>query len=629
MAQSQNDSINQEAQLLPTKDTLTALKSDVNLESATLELCDNALDAWERTSGRSDRAEIRIDVTERDGRTELVIRDNAGGVPREEAAMLFGLGRTVKEGVGGSIGTYGVGAKKSLVNLGVPFRISSRTRDESVGWTYQITEEWFEDDHDWTVPVHDQPNIDPGVTEIRIQDLNYEWNDTTAEALRQRLGEAYNLFLSDEMQELHENEYDLDITVCGESVEAEGVPNWTHSPFDGIVPRRFENIQIPHPEANSPINLNITVGLLTKKDSQEAGTDIYCQKRKVSSSLRNNEGGFGKENHLLGNFNARHERLKVIVELETEGDAQLLPWDTQKSSIDKHSPIMRGSSDSRGVYNWLRRTVHDYYELDADKIPRAFVEPFDSDHEYAANGGQPIRLDYSDRKRVVSNHRPDTELSDISELTSQASAHATLWISAEDAIEDWKVPTYRTHLKQESNRKIENLTRVTNLPPESVVKSPHKAAGRINELARIHLEQGVYHPDNLEEWQIPRYREYIERHGEVVDNATEDVPDGVPLSTEELMNKSQSRENESMDSRGANNGQHRSSKEASMEEESAEIFVVLDRNGGDERVARLLNVSRQELCSYLDLDPEAKDETLWGELRTQIDSQLGGDWEIE
>jgi len=88
------------AQLLPTKEALTALKSDVTLESAVLELCDNALDAWKRATDRSDKARINIFVEKKETATQLIIRDNMGGVPREEAAMLFGLGRTAKQNDG-------------------------------------------------------------------------------------------------------------------------------------------------------------------------------------------------------------------------------------------------------------------------------------------------------------------------------------------------------------------------------------------------------------------------------------------------------------------------------------------------------------------------------------------------
>ncbi len=619
MAQSHGDSILQQAQLLPTKDTLTALKSDVNLESACLELCDNALDAWKRSSDRSDSMKIDIFVEQGSENDKLIIRDDAGGIPREDAAMLFGLGQTAKADVSGSIGTYGVGAKKSLVNLGVPFRISSRDSDAAVGWSYEITEEWFEDDHDWTVDVHQDTEIEQGVTKIQIESLNYEWDESTAQTLRQRLGEAYNLFLSDEMQEVHQTTYDLTIQVDGEEAEPEGVPDWSYSPFDGIYPRRYENIQISVPDMEEPVVLNITVGLLTKKDSQSAGTDIYCQKRKVVSRRRDEEGGFGTGENRIGNFNARHERLKVIVELETEGHGQLLPWDTQKSSVDKHNPIMRGTSNSKGVYNWLRRTVQDYFELDADKIPKAFVDPFDADHEFAVNDGNPVKLDYSNRKRIVNNHRPDTDLPELSDLQKKAATHATLWISCEDILAEWKVPAYKVQLSRESDRNLGNLTIVSSLPPTDVEDEPHQTAGKINELARIHLENGIYYPHDLFEWQLPRYKGYIEKHDVDFYSQKEVVPDDLPTTIEDLDVEIEANTNESQSEKASVHTGQRVDDE-SVSKESAELFLVLGGDSENERAAKVLDIKRTELCKMLGVETDSIDEVLWENLKLQLDS---------
>ena len=157
------------AQLLPTKEALTALKSDVTLESAILELCDNALDAWKRTNDQRGSARIDIDVDTTGEQPTLIIRDDTGGVPRDEAAMLFGLGRTAKQN-NGSIGTFGVGAKKSLVNLGIPFTIRSRHASAAEGWRFRIDEAWFEDDEDWSVPLHSDSELAPGITEIKIEE---------------------------------------------------------------------------------------------------------------------------------------------------------------------------------------------------------------------------------------------------------------------------------------------------------------------------------------------------------------------------------------------------------------------------------------------------------------------------
>ena len=608
------------AQLLPTKEALTALKSDVTLESAVLELCDNALDAWKRATDRSDKARIDIFVEEKEGETQLVIRDNTGGVPREEAAMLFGLGRTAKQN-DGSIGTFGVGAKKSLVNLGVPFTIRSHHSTEENGWRFRIDEEWFNDDHDWSVPLHTDSEIEPGYTEIRIEDLNYEWTEETATVLRERLGEAYNLFLSNEMQSLCGGSFDLTITVDNEKVVADGIPDWAFSPFDGLYPRRYEGIKLDFDHLESPVYLNITVGLLHKKDTHSAGTDIYIQKRRVVSSARDEQGGFGDGQELLGKFNARHDRLRIILELETSADGQQLPWDTQKSSIDKHNLIMRGTDDTKGVYNWLRRAAQAFYTLDADKVPRAFLESYGPDSPVAANDGQVIKYDYNKRQRIVSDHRPDTDLPEISSLRRRAEAHATLHIRCDEVIEEQKQPAYETQLAQESDRDIERLSKIKEMPPAEIETVAHKEAGKINELARIHKENAVKYTEELKSWQEVRYNEYLGEHSNQQLAPTDEIPDHLPRTPSDISERNY----ELVEYSSENNPITESSQtvpEDQSKSETAELFLVFSEEDSEERGAQILDVPRSQLCASLDLPHNAGDDIVWEEVRHAIETMV-------
>lgn len=607
------------AQLIPTKEALTALKSDVTLESAILELCDNALDAWKRATDRTDEARIDISIEEGDSQTQLIIRDDTGGVTREEAAMLFGLGRTAKQN-DGSIGTFGVGAKKSLVNLGVPFSIRSHHPGDEQGWRYRIDEDWFEDDHDWSVPLHTDTEIKPEVTEIRIEDLNYEWTDKTAEALRERLGEAYNLFLSDEIQSLCGEEFNLTILVNDEPISADGVPDWAFSPFDGLFPRRFEDIELEFDHLDAPVYVDITVGLMHKKDTHSAGTDIYIQKRKVISSARDDQGGFGEGKELLGKFNARHDRLRIIVEIEIEADGQQLPWDTQKSSIDKHNPIMRGTDDARGVYNWLRRVTQAYYTLDADKVPRAFLESYEDSSPVAANDGTVISYDYSDRQRIVSGHRPDTDLTEINALRQKSEAHATLRIRCDPDIEDWKLPAYRTQLEQESDRELDQLTQISKQPPTEIEPVAHDEAGRINELARIHMENGVRYPEELEAWQKPRYDQYLRNHGGQNFAIVEELLEHIPSSPGDITEGDYETAAEMISKEPvAESSQTVPEKQSQIEK--AEVFLVFSE-GDEERGAKVLDMARSQLCGSLDLPHTAGDDVVWEEVRHLIENAI-------
>lgn len=608
-----------EAQLLPTKEALTALKSDVTFESACLELCDNSLDAWKRTTSRTEPANIEIYTKEYDGRTELIIRDDTGGVPRDRAAMLFGIGRSAKTG-GGTIGTFGVGAKKGLVNLGIPFRITSRAVDEPSGWTYRITNEWFEREDDWSVPVYESTDVPPGTTEIRIEDLNYEWTKQRASDLRTRLGEAYNLFLSDSMQTLRDTSYDLSITVDGKQVEAKGVPDWSYTPFDGLHPRRYEGIKISSEELDAPVVVHITVGLLKKKDTHTAGTDIYCQGRKVASGLRDSTGGFNTGADSLGTFGAHHERLKIIVELETAGDGQHLPWDTQKSSIDRHNPIMQGTSDSKGAYNWLRRTCQQYFDANADQVPTAFIEPYSANSPYAANDGRPLRHDFSGRERVTQNCRPSDDLSEINALMDRIEAQILLGVQSEAGIKDWQLPAYNTQLASEVDDPTEILTPIKDKLSEDVVDDPYATMGQINELARIHLENGGYYPDDLEDWQEPSYVAFFEQHGSDQVPKTTSLPEGIPRTPEEMATADDTA------SLSAENGMDLYSSQTAPDDvtdaETAELFLVLGGETSAERGAKVLETTRKELCKQFEVKRNAGDDILWEHVRHHLNTSL-------
>lgn len=607
------------AQLLPTKEALTALKSDVTLESAILELCDNALDAWKRTNDQHGSARIDIDIDTTGEQTTLIIRDDTGGVPREEAAMLFGLGRTAKQN-NGSIGTFGVGAKKSLVNLGIPFTIRSRDNNVAEGWRFRIDESWFEDDEDWSVPLHSDSELASGMTEIKIEDLNYEWSDKRAAELRSRLGEAYNYFLSDEMHALTGNSFDLTIAVDGEPVTAVGTPGWAYSPFDGIYPRRYENITLNFDELEHPVVAHITVGLLTKKDTRNAGTDVYIQKRKVISSARNEEGGFGDGRERLGKYTARHDRLRIIVEIQTKANGQRLPWDTQKSSIDKHNLIMRGTDETRGIYNWLRRTAKAFYSLDADTVPRAFLETYDDTVSEAANNGEVARYDYDSRNRIISDHRPDTDIPEIKRVIKQAQGHAKLKIRCGECIPDSKLPAYRTQLKQESESNLEQLTSVETLPPAEAIEQAHEIAGQINELARIHLENAIRYTDELVDWQQSRYNNYFEAHGGNSITTLSAPPEDLPTTVSDIANHRY--ENTGS---GVQTGPIAESSDSVSEEqsqtESAELFLVFNGEDG-ERGAKLFDKNRAEICSKLGLSRDVGDDVLWEEMRHFLQNEL-------
>lgn len=596
--------------LTPTKNTLTALKSDVTLESAVKELVDNALDGWKRNSDRQDHLSVEIFTKDHGERTEMVIRDNSGGVPRDEAAMLFGLGRTAKSRVPGSIGTYGLGAKKALVNLGVPFTIASRHRDAGVGWQYSIDEAWFEDDEDWSVSVEEEENLSQGITEIRIHDLDYNWSEETKQGLKDDLGVTYNLFLDDT---LDRESYDVEITVEGDTVEPAGLPDFSYTPFDGMHPRRFENIQIETEDMDEPVEMHITVGLLRKKNPQAAGTDIYCQKRKVVSARRDKVGGFGKGRDHLGPFTVHKERLKILVELETDGDGQQLPWDTQKSAIDPHNEVMEGKNK---VYNWIRRTAQHYYDLDANRVAEAFLEPYDFENKHA-KGSIPQRFKYENRTNVVGKHKPDKNIPEVSDLLDIVHAHATLGFRCTRDLESEFIDAYRRQMERESDIEYEDLPELNVSPRGLDPADAEIELERIEKLAQKHADAGIRYPDELERWQVFAYERTLdEETPEGKELVHEEPPDDIPSTTAEIAEEEQDPEGKLVIG-----GTEEPEGEVASDEETVNLTLQMFEEG-ESREGLVLAESREELCRKLGLPEDADFNRIAEQLNRRVELVL-------
>jgi hypothetical protein len=601
MSHDPGDNVAGKESLTPTKNTLRALKADVTLESAIKELVDNALDGWKRHSDRYDHLSVEIFTDQDEESTELVIRDNSGGVPRDEAAMLFGLGRSAKGDVPGSIGTYGLGAKKALVNLGVPFTITSRHDDARTGWAYTIDEAWFDDDEDWSVAVEASDEISSGTTEVRIHDLAYEWSDEQKAGLIADLGMTYNLFLDDT---LDDESYDIEITVDGDVVEGAGLPDFSYSPFDEMHPRRYENIQIESEELDEPVEMHVTVGLLRKKDPQVAGTDIYCQKRKVATAARDNIGGFGKGRDHLGAFTVHKERLKIIIELETDGDGQQLPWDTQKSAIDPHNKVMEGKNK---VYNWVRRMAQPYYDLDANKVPEAFLEPYH--HEKSqSQGNVPEQFDYRSRANVVGQHKPDTSIPEINEMRDTVEAHATLGFRCRRDIRNERFPAYQRQLERESDSEYAELPELNVSPQGLDVADVDEQLASIEELAQAHANASLRYSDDLHDWQKFAYEAKLEQAMPAGQSPEEvEPPSEIPTTTEGLASEPADAADES--SAGPDGAR----------DDADQLTLNLQLSEGeDSKEGVVISQSRSELCRKLGLSEDASFEDIISHLNQRV-----------
>ena len=433
--------------LKPSKEAYQAVKSDVTPVSAFKELIDNALDNWRRVLDGLDPVSIEIEYHDGgpEGDDEIVIRDDTGGVEEEDLHILFALGQSNKGEIEGSIGAYGVGAKKAIVNLGNSATIVSRHLYADTGWGFSIDEDWLHDDSDWTVDKVEYDDVEKGVTEIRISDLNTPWSKYR-ENLREDLRQTYQYFLSEDRMEEMENvsiiirEFDDEGNVeDATELEPPEPVDWSFTPMDGLFVRRYEDIDLESREFEATVNLNITVGLMREANADQAGADIFCQNRQVLSGVQDERAGFGagSGSSRLGKFSGQHRRLRVIIEFETEGDATVLPWDAQKSDIDPYNRV------SRAAFDWIRRIVRPYYLAAGayDEIPTTLTRPYDRECEHSVTEHLDNPYDYSGRERVT--HKPDTDFTDANQITDRADVTAPLRLYSLNGLPEEFEPAYR------------------------------------------------------------------------------------------------------------------------------------------------------------------------------------------
>ncbi|MFB6200182.1 MAG: protein NO VEIN domain-containing protein [Candidatus Nanohaloarchaea archaeon] len=420
--------------LNPNKDLFLGISRDLNYIEAVKELIDNSIDNWTRRTSRSDDVKIEIECD--DGKT--IIRDNTGGISRDDINSVIAPGENAEEISKWSIGGFSLGAKRAIPKLAdydedvgdfQKATIKSNKNGEE-GYGYTIDREWFR--HDEWVAEWQSFDIPKGVTEIEIESRNRIWDEGLIEELKRDISKTYTRFLNNEARD---QSGELNIIVNGVSLENEESVDWSYIPIDGLHPRRYEGIEISEEDVrcsfsdpDNPIQMSVTVGLMTELSDEDSGTDIYCQDRLVVGSNKGTVGGYTEDK--IGNWNWDKKRFKLIVELSTEGDSTDLPWNSTKSDISLDPPM-------RKIHEVLSHLVSKYFEAHAEKIPPAIPRRYSKDSEYPENDGKieiiqipedvsmgmtPDNLD-EEIEQVVYQHTPDEDLERIEEIKYAAELH--------------------------------------------------------------------------------------------------------------------------------------------------------------------------------------------------------------
>jgi histidine kinase/DNA gyrase B/HSP90-like ATPase len=305
----------------PVKRMILSIISDYDLKTALCELVDNALDQW---SDRNFAGELTVDLLLDIDRQLIAVRDNAGGVQRDDLPLLISPGRSRNDPSAVIIGIFGVGGKRSAIALAEFTTIKTRFSNEQTH-ELDITPTWIESDN-WLLPAYAIPDIAPGTTEVHLSHLRNPISERDVDTLRLHLGQTYDWFLR----------RGCIITLNGEHIAPVSFDNWAFPP--GHEPQKAAfNVDV---KGAGIISFEVTAGLIRDRVAEEDnyGVYFYCNRRLIEKEVKRREVGYFVSNE-AGVPHPDISLCRTIVRLE--GPAKGMPWTSNKSAINFDHPVFR------------------------------------------------------------------------------------------------------------------------------------------------------------------------------------------------------------------------------------------------------------------------------------------------
>jgi Histidine kinase-, DNA gyrase B-, and HSP90-like ATPase len=322
----------------PSKRLYLSIIADYDLNKGICELIDNALDIWIKNQKASHLSiDISLDTTQQ----TIIIKDNAGGISKEDLSNVVGPGHTSNAEKDETIGIFGVGTKRAVVALAQDIKIKTRKLS---GSSYQVEfdDNWLLSSEDWQLPVYEVTEINPNSTVIELTRLRIQLEDTKCDILRTHLGATYSQFL------YHNN---LKIRINGSEITPVNFEKWAYPP--DFEPRCYSGeIQTSTEEA---VRIKAIAGLTTESNPSggEWGVYVYCNERLIAGGLKTFDVGFASG--LAGKPHPDISLMRVL--LFIAGSAKFMPWNSSKSEINSSHEVFLA------IQTWLIHVVKDYASL--------------------------------------------------------------------------------------------------------------------------------------------------------------------------------------------------------------------------------------------------------------------------
>jgi hypothetical protein len=310
---------------------------DITIRDAILDLLDNSIDGASRIN-KDDYSGLFINLTV--NKDEFILKDNCGGFSLEIAknyAFRFGRPETA-QAVGGTVGRFGVGMKRSLFKMGKSLKVESKTEADHFQVHIDVAE-WLvktdlitnkegkeEEIDDWNF---DYVDINPEINNLEVKGTSIKVSELYDEVSNQFDDDAFLFSLEDDIEKLlnFSLEKRLKIYLNGKLLKNKNLEifNENTTPYN-------------HSFTKEGVNYKIIAGLGSTGFPSTAGWYIYCNDRLVLSANQNEVTGWGIDS--VPKFNNDYAMFRGVVYLDSE-DTIKLPLTTTKKGIDSSSEVYR------------------------------------------------------------------------------------------------------------------------------------------------------------------------------------------------------------------------------------------------------------------------------------------------
>lgn len=354
MASDQNQKLPQTLNASPTKSFFVEmLTRDIELEDSILDLLDNCIDGIQRTikdkdNSASDKPYKNFWAKLTFSRDSFTIQDNCGGIPIEVAQdYAFRMGRpnnNVDKDLY-TIGTYGIGMKRSIFKMGRASEVISQT--EKASFKVTIHPDWLTDDTNWNLPFESiEPAFKENGTLIKITDLHP--SIITAFSSPQSI--LHNSLVS-KISNYYSYIIHKGFTVSINEVKV--TPEPLKLLWDGAAQIGQPNIIAPYlyETEKDGVEIKLAIGFYrptaseeevndemagNRRSSETAGWTIVCNDRVVLYCDKTRLTGWGEEK--VPTYHPQFIAISGVVYLRSP-DARKLPITTTKRGIDASSDI--------------------------------------------------------------------------------------------------------------------------------------------------------------------------------------------------------------------------------------------------------------------------------------------------